>query len=274
METNKNKKIDMSKGIMRLEWFEKTYHSYAKLSQVRSFFNEKCYTVKDNDETTYRLVNHWTELGLLDGRNEGGWKRFTLTEIVWQRVIASLRLFGMANEKILKTKSSILANPMFGKDLPSLLEFYISVAVVKSMAVEILVFSDGSADIGTKDEVLNSQRVGYPTENFIMINLNSLIQPIFTQKVIEQNFSYFPLNKEEKKLYDDINSFNFDQIHISIGKDGNIMKTTKRKTFDKKKKIIEIVHEAEDQDIYIKVRGKRIVGANQIIQEKTEPKKA
>ncbi len=57
--------------------------------------------------TTYRTINHWEKVGLIDSvrTEQKGWRKYSYIELLWLFIILELRNFGISIENILKLKS-------------------------------------------------------------------------------------------------------------------------------------------------------------------------
>ncbi|MGE3799470.1 MAG: MerR family transcriptional regulator [Candidatus Kapaibacterium sp.] len=136
-----------------VEFFSFMDSEYARKSVER--VNEKLYTVKETD-LTYRALNHWTELELLeDDREEGkGWRKFSMADLVWIRILTDLRYFGVPIEKLKRVKDSVRVVPE-GMEL-SLFEYYLVCAMTRNDPVYMRVFQYGDAELLFFKEYLQS----------------------------------------------------------------------------------------------------------------------
>src|SRR5207244_8824468 len=95
--------------IMLTDRFEELWHEMNR-KNLRHQVNEKQFTVKDGD-VTYRVINHWTAQGLLDdGRedNSSDWRKFSLKDLLWLRVLRELRRFGLSLEMLRTAYNSLI----------------------------------------------------------------------------------------------------------------------------------------------------------------------
>ena len=77
--------------------------------QMQDYLKEKKFKQR-NSEISYRILNHWEKLGLIDNdRPQGkGWRKFSVIDIVWMEIIKELRNFGYSNDKILTVKRDLI----------------------------------------------------------------------------------------------------------------------------------------------------------------------
>src|SRR5258705_3976650 len=113
-----------------------------KISQVLNSRERKI-----NLETiTYRQLNSWDSEGLLTiPRENREWRRFSIMDAIWVKIIHELREFGFPIEKIKKVKESLSVLSAKCKVPMPFLEFYSAFAIGNKMPVMLLVFRDGIA---------------------------------------------------------------------------------------------------------------------------------
>src|SRR3990167_3573289 len=93
-----NKEEDTKFRVIRVDSFLMNYYSYHQQDggkKISEYLNKRTAQIGDFD-TTYRMVNHWGSLGLIDDDREEnkGWRRFSIVETFWLRIILALREFG------------------------------------------------------------------------------------------------------------------------------------------------------------------------------------
>ena len=103
---------------------------------------------------SYRVLNHWGNLGILpEGiNNNGSWRKFTFVERVWIGVASHLRDFGFPLEKIAEVRKHILK---YNKKIKAYyhFEYYIVRALASSDDTYVIVLNDGTADVGNQEEI-------------------------------------------------------------------------------------------------------------------------
>ena len=112
--------------------------------RVSEKLNEKTGTMRDT-QLSYRVVNNWESVGLIDSdRPSGkGWRKFSVMDAVWMRIIGELRKFGFLMEKIKKTKVSLNRSIRQEEGFPWL-EYFVVSALVNKDPVMILLFDTGN----------------------------------------------------------------------------------------------------------------------------------
>lgn len=174
-------------------------------AKAREFINRPRYTAKDA-QTTYRLINHWSSQGLLPERrdeNPAGWRKLSMIDLLWLETIKELRKFGLSIDKIRKVFYCIIASEDGRIKWPHL-EIALGLAIRKQpIAIFLLVFEDGTADIATENCIDFTDHVnGYQT--FLRINLNSLLKRIFPQtRDVKAAWCRVPMKPLEEQLNED-----------------------------------------------------------------------
>ena len=170
--------------------------------QARLFINTPRYTVKDSG-ATYRVINSWAAQKLLPERREDGeatWRKLTLKDLIWLEIIKELREFGLSLEKIRKTFHSLVLSE--GEHIERAhLEVALGLAIRENpIAVFVLVFEDGTADIATEDCIdFNDHMNGYQT--FLRVNINQLLLRIFPKtRLVRAAWRRVPLSPHDNPL--------------------------------------------------------------------------
>ena len=73
----------------------------------------KRFELKDTEQT-YRTINHWCSVGLLDDSriNSQGWRKFSMVELAFISIISALRNFGVPLETIKVVKEELFKVPV------------------------------------------------------------------------------------------------------------------------------------------------------------------
>ncbi len=131
------------------------------------------------ESITYRQLNSWEQQNLLNGNREGReWRRFSVMDALWVKIIDELRSFGMSWEQIKGAKESLaFESKKCGVAMP-LLEFYTAFAIGNKMPALLLTFKDGiSVPCSLTQYTAAKENVG--VNNHIQISLNDLLQDMF-----------------------------------------------------------------------------------------------
>lgn len=210
-----------------------------KLKSLREILRDRKYTTKDTG-VDYRTVSHWRDVKILPKSvdKQEGWKKFTLPEIVWMKVIVQLREYGFPLDKIAKARNEIEWEEL--KDFEvSILEYYSAVALATTSDPYVLILPDGQAEIATTYEVLSKDFFSNQTD-MLMISLKSILKNLGFD-VPKANLLHQLTANEEELLwsirYEDNKEVS---MHLS---DGAIKELTTVKNYD------------EDTDSKIKKNG-------------------
>ena len=112
MDKKKTNNADKNKTIAtyRNEAFDigfKDYFKNIKDNKITQVLNNTERNLKF-DSITYRQLNSWEKEGLLTVQREGReWRRFSIIDAVWVKLIKELREFGMSREQLKVTKQSL-----------------------------------------------------------------------------------------------------------------------------------------------------------------------
>ena len=183
------------------DWFDNNFlGGFASSSlSIKEQFNEQKYKI-DDDRLSSRLLNHWYKTGIIDDDrpNGKGWKKFSISELVWVQIIFKLRKFGLDLNRIKLAKNYIdIYNELDENSNCLLLDFYIVVAIHSTTPIKIIVFESGQAEIVRQVDIDIANQMEIITEDFIMIDLNKLLDKLFTKKKIKAD--YFGQNDANKK---------------------------------------------------------------------------
>lgn len=182
-----------------------------KISKVLNDSNRKVKLAT----VTYRQVNSWEEQGLLTiEREEREWRKFSIIEAVWLKIISELRDFGFPIEKIKVTKESLSYQAKkYGVQMP-FLEFFTAFAIGNKMPVLVLVFKDGAAiPVNFTQYRVTKEVIG--VENHIQINLNDMLQSFFPNVDLRPSYELqMPVSLEEMELLAFMRVKEFEKVEI------------------------------------------------------------
>lgn len=238
---------------------------------ISKFFNKKYVNVKESD-ASYRAINHWESLGLLDDTrtDKQGWRKFSLLDLIWIKIILILREFGLSNKKILQVKQSLSKFPKFSEYSNfGYLEFYISAAYFHKKATYLLIFDDGLCEPVLEDEIAFHQ-IGFPISDHIKINLNEILTEIFPDKDLSpKSETKFSLSDEEIEIIEKVRLSDFDELSIKM-KDGDVKYIDRIKTIDVNTRLNDLAKEEKYQDILSKYADGKLVSIKQKIKNKLD----
>lgn len=227
------------------EAFDSGFYEYFKNANA----NKISLLLNDTDrkisfETiSYRQLNSWGQQGLLNGHREGReWRRFSIIDAVWVKIIYELRLFGMSWEQIKVAKESLaFESKKCGVSMP-LLEFYTSFAIAAKMPVLLLIFKDG-VTVPCSETQYKVAKESIGIENHIQISLNSLLQGFFPDVDLAPAYkNQIPLTIEEIKLLSFIRVKKFEKVEVRY-KNGKMDLIEGLESVSNRKRIDELLRE-------------------------------
>ena len=213
--------------IIRESEFDKAFSNFFndEHKHIRQFLNKKAERPFKED-FTYRVYNHWEAHNLLDtdrGKKGGGWRRFSIIDIIWINIISRLRKFGVSIENIKKVKNSLsnLSQDKLGQ-FPQL-EFFVTMFFCHKYPFYLLVFESYEAELVTPHQLVLSE-TSHQLDNFIRINIHNIIQKMYPKKdLTTANESILQLNEQESVLLFEIRTGLFKEMVVRM-KDKKIIR--------------------------------------------------
>lgn len=201
--------------LFNLDWYDEHFISnfLNEKLDIKEYLNRPRFRLKD-ELISSRVVNHWQELGLItDNRPEGkGWRKFSISEMVWINIIIKLRKFGIDLNRIKAVKDylSLFSSDKNQSKYPEL-DFYILYVLSTSKPVSLIVFDSGEALLGSQIEIDIAKQYGGIKDDFISIDLNKLVNIGLNKldnKTDYLNYSLSSIQKEINNalLFEDIYS--------------------------------------------------------------------
>lgn len=217
-EETRDKKL-RNNSTFDIDWFDEHFWSFHladlndKGGKVKRFLNKKTIRLAKKNISS-RVITHWQEVGLItDDRHEGkGWRKFSISEIVWLTIIIKLRKFGFQLKKIKHVKEYLeLYNSENNLSKCPLLDFYISYGYATKMPVKLIVFDDGEALLKRQTAIDLAKQYGSIVDDFISIDINQILSKLFKGMDNETDYldySFSPIEKEIQRavLFEDIHS--------------------------------------------------------------------
>ncbi len=262
MPTNKpsaKKPVDVSQ-VYRNEAFDIGFYEYfkdIKNNKISKVLNSRDRNVKLNT-VTYRQLNSWEEQGLLTGEREGReWRRFSIMDALWLKIIQEVREFGLSLEKIKTAKESLSFMAKECKVSMPFLEFYTAFAIGNKMPVLLLVFKDGvTVPANFTQYKISSQFFG--VENHLQINLNKILQALFPNVDLKPKFTTeLPVNVDEMELLAFLRVGDYERVEIKYrnGKIDLVQGTERNVT----EKVFDILNEKSYEEITIRKRDDGVI---------------
>ena len=272
MRLNKTieKKDNKAVALYQNEAFDIGFRDYfkdLKNNKISLVLNNKERNVRF-DSITYRQLNSWEKEGLLTPNREGReWRRFSIMDAIWVRLIKELRDFGMSREQLKTTKQSLeFESNNCGVAMP-LLEFYTAFAIGNKMPVIILVFKDGVAvPVNYTQFKVGKELKGI--DNHVQISLNEMLQGFFPDlDLVPKYKGDLPLSVNEMELLAYIRIGNFERITVKFN-NGEMEKFEGVRRLQAKKRIEEIMREHNYQNIEIQEENGEITAIFQTVKKK------
>lgn len=259
-----------SVAVHRKEAFDIGYKQYFKdiaNNRISQILNSKERNVKF-ENITYRQLNSWEKEGLLTNeREERSWRRFSIMDALWVKVIFELREFGMGWEQIKNTKYSLeYDSKEFGVQMP-ILEFYTAFAIGNKMPVLLLVFKDGVCVPANLTQYKVAREFS-EVENHLLIDLNAILQEFFPNVDLKPKHKHeIPVSVNEMELLAYLRIGDFEKITVKFN-GGEMEKFEGVQRLKAKQRIEEIIREHKYQDIQLKVEDGGVTAIFKTIKKK------
>lgn len=263
MPTNNRsaKKTISTLDVYRNEAFDIGFYNYFKEkndNKISQVLNSKDRNVKLST-VTYRQLNSWEEQGLLIGEREGReWRRFSIMDALWLKIILELREFGLGLDKIKIAKESLSYMSKECKVAMPFLEFYTAFAIGSKMPVLLLVFKDGiTVPANFTQYKVASEYIG--VENHLQINLNKLLQNLFPSVDLKPKYiSEIPVDVDEMELLAFLRLGEYEKVEIQY-KNGKMQVVEGMQRINANSIIGEVIKEKSYQKIEIIIdNGKKV----------------
>lgn len=233
-----------SVALHRKEAFDIGYKAYFKslsTNKISSILNNKERNVKF-ENITYRQLNSWEKEGLLTNERENrSWRRFSIMDAIWVKIIDEMRGFGMSWEQIATAKQSLeIDSADYGVQMP-ILEFYTAFAIGSKMPVLLLVFKDGIC-VPANYTQYKVAREFSKVDNHLQISLNAILQGFFPNVDLKPIEKQTDLSLDEVELIAFMRLKEFEKIEVRYA-NGKMDLIEGLESISNKKKIDEILKE-------------------------------
>lgn len=216
---------------------------------------KKSYKIQHTSET-YRTINHWSEIGLIDDERQEdsrGWRAFSAIDLIWIRVIQELRVFGLALEKIASVKQALFSTD--NEEIISSLFFNAS-----GRKCLLLAFRDGESKLVYNEELAQIEG------SFLCLDVIRLAKEVL-EKVPEDLMEFFEglshLTHEEQELIAMLRTGQYEEVNVIL-KDGNIKRFEMKQSV--KGRMIDLLKEHDFQDITVKSESGKIISLKRTIK--------
>lgn len=205
-------------------------------------------------EFTYRIINHWEENNLLTStrKNDTGWRKYSIMDMVWVYIIRELRNFGFSLEQTALVKKHLSDKKEKVISEFPVLEYYITLCLYNKPAY-LLVFSNGEAHpLSEKEYQLNREL--NPGINYILIKLNHIIQKIMPAFELKANYKHdYEPSLDERKAIAYLRMVDYQEITIAFENGSSrIIDTANPESQIPVEEIIRIISSKEYETVTIK----------------------
>jgi len=180
-----------------------------KIKDITNTLTEKKFTIKNTD-ASYRAVNHWSNLGLLDDsrpEEAKGWRKFSVVDLVWLKALAEFRKFGVALDKIKVGYEAL-------KEFDRLLEFGVFSAIMRN-AIYLVIFSDGYIELANREALSAGESLGLLQDSsYLVISINNCLRDIFPDNDLRPHLNNFQLSDKEISVLSALRIGKHDEINI------------------------------------------------------------
>lgn len=270
MSVNSHQLSSMAKYVItRGVDFDEAYVDFCE-SDTLHILQQKRYTVSETGVSS-RVINHWSGLGLLHDSNkkEGKWRKLSITEAIWVRIIEELRLFNVSLDQVKSVRQWLFYTSIDGRIRTRYFDYFNNLAFLGN-SVFIVVFADGFAQFCLENEYREFQKIRGNYPSHILLNLNEIIQSIYPNlnlKTIVPKFE--AVSKQELSLLKEIRSGSFDAIRVRFN-DGQPVLIELEKTENIEKKLFDIIQEDKYQKIELLEINGGIKRIKRTIQKKLD----
>ena len=194
-----------------------------KFEMINQQILEKRFTVKDSG-ATHRLINHWSEAGIIDDTsrtNEQGWRKLSIVDLIWIHVLMKLRRFGMSLDSLsLAYQSTFYSHAKSDKKWP-MFEFSILRCLHRN-PLFIIVFEDGWCEYMYKHDYELNMQTGFLNEKaYLMVNLNQCVSAVFPKLNKPEHMGLVELSQIELGVIEKIRQGDLNELHLRF-KDGQV----------------------------------------------------
>lgn len=251
--------------IVRDDYFALNFAAYnldKRFDKNKAAFNDRRHTVGET-KISYRAINHWGESGLLpDGcKDASGWKKFTLVEVIWLRIIERMRGFGLPLNNIKAVKENIMEWDS-KEERYKYFEYYLAEALSTKYDSYIVILSDGVADLASSMELQNTKALLGP-KHLLLISLKAVLKE-FGFKVPGSS-DLIALTDAEKDLLGSIRFENNDEVKAKVA-GGEILETEATRVYKDLPKNHEITDEFRKGRLYGRVETNFEDGRSQSVR--------
>jgi len=217
-----------------------------------------------------RLIHTWIEDGLIDDAvrdSKGAWKRFSLQDLLWIRIIIKLRWFGFPIDKIERVKQYLFTNINF--QYGDYLFPYCVWLVLQKVPLDLIVFPNGEAHILCKPQLeLDQDKI----HDYISISINQTVKEVLNVPNLETDYgNLVDLSNRELSVLFLIRSGDYKTVQITLA-DGKIERYSATQQVETSKRIGELLNSKENpfEAINIQKADGKVVSIKRTIFKKVK----
>lgn len=224
------------------------------------------------DEFSYRIINHWQENGLIEDERTRpkGWRKFSISDIVWLHILNELRNFGYSIDNLKKVKEEL----EYYKDEEHkisqrpLLDYYLLHAMMNKEPVFLLAFQNGEALVAFKHEIELALSTNTIDGNYISISINELIAKVFPNTKHKVNyFNDLNLKKPELELLNTIRDSKVKSVQLKT-RNGTIVSMDSLVEEDIDTKVGALLNMAKFQRIVLEEHNGKVTKIERTIKQR------
>lgn len=247
--------------------FYEGFHHYTMNKENEGswkFFNTRKYRISPKVISS-RTMNNWQKEGLLPENcqpENQKWRIFTLSDIIWIAIVKELRQIGVSIPILKKAKKRLKSE--YNQCEYGELEYFSARSLFFKVPCDVLVFNDGSAEVGTIYEIEESKPYGIPTN--INISVNGILQSVFREIDLTPDFNgTLILEPKEAKIINSIRQGDYEKVTLT--KKGQEWDSIKKVDSSNSLTLHEMQMEGGRQNFDVKYNGKKITHVTRTIIE-------
>lgn len=235
---------------------------------VPEMLTSKRFRISDTGES-YRTINHWSEEGLLSeaGRKDKSWRSFSVMDLVWMALLRELRDFGFSLTKIKALKRRFFMSRPVPESNLTVTQYFVLAALFRTH-VDVYVLKDGRAKWTIRR---TGKSFPPPYKSYLTVNINGIVQRIFDKSELlpkyEEAEQLLTLSEDEQKLLAEVRSGKYEKVTVTF-RNGRVERIDGREKVDPRKRLYEIIQEANYQRIEFVVDGGNVRSINRTKQQK------
>lgn len=249
---------------LRGDWYDNLLGDYLspKYDKLRTIFREKRHSIAQTS-TTYRIINHWSEIGLINKNTQqgSGWRKFSLIDLIWIYILKDLREYGMPLEALKHTKESLFH--LGKKENTVHFELFLSLAFLKKKVL-LVVASDGEAGVMLEEEYNGQYQPDLPRTHLVL-DLNDILAAILKKPDLKySNELTLTLDSKESALLNKIRfEDNIREVNLKVN-NNKIGKVNYKANLENPEHLTSILADLQkqkdkDRDITIKQKDGKFV---------------